>query len=67
MENFLFNSPINLVEEGKWLLAITSFEATNSVFTTTDKNNSYSITLPGHWIFKSAQKTIDELSKLLEF
>ena len=31
LETFLFNPPINLVEEGKNLLAVI-FEATNSVF-----------------------------------
>ena len=31
MQTFWFNPPINLAE-GKWVLAITSFEATNSVF-----------------------------------
>ena len=31
-ETFSFNPPINLVEEGKWLLAVTSFESMNSVF-----------------------------------
>ena len=37
METFLFNPPTNFVEEGKWLLANTSFEATNSVFNISDK------------------------------
>ena len=32
IETFSFNLPINLAEEGKWLLAATSFGATNSVF-----------------------------------
>ena len=26
MQTFLFNPPINLLEEGKWLLAVSSFE-----------------------------------------
>ena len=39
METFSFNPPINLSEEGKWLLAVTSFEATNSVFNITSENN----------------------------
>ena len=30
MQTFSFSPPINLFEEGKWLLAVTSFEATNS-------------------------------------
>ena len=32
METLSFNPPINLVEEGKWLLGVTSFEATKPVF-----------------------------------
>ena len=55
-----------MVEEGKWLLAVSSLECTNSVFNITNKNNSFSITIPGHWETKYAEKTIDELSKLLE-
>ena len=47
-QTFSFNSPINLSEEGKWLPAVTSFEATNSVFLKTNENNSFSITKPGH-------------------
>ena len=49
METFSFIHPINLVEEGKWLLGVTSFECTNSVFNITNENNSFSITIPGHW------------------
>ena len=48
MESFSLSLPINLVEERKWLLAETSFEATNSVFNIDDENNSFSISTPGH-------------------
>ena len=48
MQTFSFNPPINSVEEGKWLLAVSSFEATNSVFNITNENNTFSITTPGH-------------------
>ena len=65
METFSFSPPINLSEEGNWLLAVTSFETTNSVFNITNENNSFSITIPGHWTSKSAEKTI-EINKLLE-
>ena len=41
IENFSFNPPINFFDEGKWLLAVTSFEATNSVFNITDENSSF--------------------------
>ena len=66
MQTFSFNPPINLVEEGKWLLAVSSFECTNSVFNVTDDNNSFSIIIPGHYQNKTDEKTIDNLNKLLE-
>ena len=66
MQTFSFNPPINLVEEGKWLLAVSSFECTNSVFNITNENNSFSIIIPGHYKTESAEETIDELNKLLE-
>ena len=66
MQTFSFNRPINLVEEGKWLLAVSSFECTNSVFNITNENNSFSIIIPGHYPNKSDEKTIDDLNKLLE-
>jgi len=49
METFSFNPPINLLEEGKWLLPVTSFECTNSVFNITNDNNSFSISIPSYW------------------
>ena len=66
MINFSFSQPINLIEEGKWLLAVSWFECTNCVFNITNKNNSFSITILGHWESKSAEKTIDELNNLSE-
>ena len=63
---FSFNPPINLVEEGKWLMAVSSLECTNSVFNITDENNSFSIIIPGHYQNESDEKTIDDLKKLLE-
>ena len=65
-QTFLFNPPINLVEEGKWLLAVSSFECTNSVFNITDENNSFSIIIPGHYQNNTDEKAIDELNKILE-
>ena len=55
-----------MVEEGKWLLAVSSFECTNSVFNITNENNSFSIIIPGHYEDKFAEKTIEDLNKLLE-
>ena len=65
-QTFSFNPPINLVEEGKWLLAVSSFECTNSVFNITNKNNSFLIIIPGLWQTEPSEKTIDKLNKLLE-
>ena len=66
MDLFCFSPPINLVEEGKWLLAVTSLETTNSVFNITNENNSFSISIPGHWNFDDGEQLIEEPSNLLE-
>ena len=66
MQTFSFNPPINLVEEGKWLLGVSSLECTNSVFNITNENNSFSILIPGHYQNKSDEKTINDLNKLIE-
>ena len=49
MQTFSFNPSINLLEEGKWLLPVTSFESTNTVFLITDKNNSFSVIITSYW------------------
>ena len=67
VEIFSSNPPINLFEESKWLLAVSCFEATNSVFIITDENNSFSITTPGYWFPRSGAETIHKLQKFLEF
>ena len=66
MQTFSFNPPINLIEEGKWLMAVSLFDCTNSVYNITNENNSFSIIIPGHYQTEFAEKTIDELNKLLE-
>ena len=65
-QTFSFNPPINLIEEDKWLLAVSSFECTNSVFNITYENSSFSIIIPGRYQNKSDEKTINDLNKLLE-
>ena len=65
-QTFSFNPPINLIEEGKWIIAVSSFECTNSVFNITDDNNSFSIIIPGHYETEFAEKIIEDLNKLLE-
>ena len=66
MQTFSFNPPINLVEEDKWLLAVSSFECSNSAYNVTIENNSFSIFIPGHYQTESAEKTTDKLNKLFE-
>ena len=66
METFSFNPPTNLFEEGKWLLAVASFEATNSVFNQTDENKSFSISTPGHWNSEDGEELIKKVNKLSE-
>ena len=66
MQTFSFNPPKNLVEEGKWLLAVSSFECTNSVFNITNENNFFSTIIPGHYETEFAEQIIDDLNKLLE-
>ena len=65
-QTFSFNPPRNLVEEGKWLMAVSLFDCTNSVFNITHENNSFSILIPGHYQNKPLEKTIDNLNKLAE-
>ena len=65
-QTFSFNPPINLIEEDKWLLAVSSLECTNSVFNITNENNSFSIIIQGHYETEFAEKIIDDLNKLLE-
>ena len=66
MQTFSFNPSINFSEERKRLLAVTSFECTNSIFHITDENHSFSIIIPGHYQTESPGKTIHELNHFLE-
>ena len=65
-QTFSFNPPSSLIEEGKWLLAVSSFECANSIFNITDDDNPFSIIIPGHYETEFAEKIIDELNRLLE-
>ena len=66
MQTFSFSPATNLVKEGKWLLAVSLLESTNSVFDTTNENNSFSIIIPVHYKTEFAEKVINDLNKLLE-
>ena len=62
MQVFSFSPPINLVEEGKWLMAVSLFDCTNSVFNINNENNSFSIIIPGHYKTEFAKKVINDLN-----
>ena len=66
LETLIFSPPINLVEGGKWLLTVTSFETTNSVFNITDENNSFSISTPSCSSPEGGEELDIQLNKLLE-
>ena len=57
-QTFSFNLPIHLVEEAKWLLGVSLFDCANSVFNITNKNNSFSIIIPGHYQNESEEKLL---------
>ena len=68
METLFFSPPLTLVEEGKCLLAVTPFEATNSVFNITHRNNSFSISMPGRWRIPNylPERNFDKLKDILK-
>ena len=55
-----------MVEEGKWLLGVSLLACTNSVFNTTNENNSFSTIIQGHYQTEFAEKVIDDLNKLID-
>ena len=65
-EIFSFSPPKNLSEGGKWLLVVTSSEATNTVFNLTRGNNSFSITRPGYWTSRGSVETFIKLRDFLQ-
>ena len=42
-------------------MAVTNFEATNSVFNATDENNSFSVSTPSYWSPEDGEKLINKL------
>ena len=48
------------------VIAVTRFEATNSVFIITDKNTSFSISLPSYWNPLGGEELINNPKNLLE-
>ena len=49
MQTFSFYPPIDLIQEGKWFLAVSSFECRNFVFKITNENNGLSVSISGRW------------------
>ena len=43
MPTFSINPPLKFIEEGKWLLAVSSFETTNFLCIITNENNIFSL------------------------
>ena len=66
MEDFSFSPPINLSEEGKSLLVLTSFEKTNSVSNITNGNNSFSFSTPRYWTPEGSEELVTSLNEFLE-
>ena len=66
METFSFNPPVNLVEEGKRFLAVTSFEATNAVFKITNENKRFLILTHGFWSQNGSEEIINVQKEILE-
>ena len=64
METFPFSPPINLFEEGEWLLAVTSLEATKSLFNITNEYNSFPNTIPSHWYSRGGEDTMKRQREL---
>ena len=66
MESLSFSPAVNLSEEGKWVLTMTSFEVPNSVFNITNENNSFSIPTPSYWSAEYGEELNNKLQKLSE-
>ena len=66
METFSLSSPINLGEASKWLLAVTFFEATNSIYNITDEDISFATIIECHWFSKGGVETFTKLQTLLQ-
>ena len=66
VETFSFNPPINLAGEGKFLLAVTSFEATKSASNISIENSTFSIKITGYWVPKINGEIVNKLYKFLK-
>ena len=48
------------------VIAVTSFEAMNSVFNITDKNTNFAFSSPSYWVPVGGEELINKLKKILE-
>ena len=65
METFSLSTSINLFEEEKRLLAVTSFEGTNSVSDIIKEKNSFSVSILNYWTPENGEEHINGLNNLL--
>ena len=61
METFPFNTPKNLSEESKCLLAVTSFETTKSVDNITDETKNFSTSTQSFRCPEGGEELINKL------
>ena len=66
MRTFSFHPPINLSKEVKCLLAVTAFEATNSVFNKTNENKNFSVSTQRNWAPEVGEETINKINELVD-
>ena len=57
---------MNLAELKKWLLAVTYFQVTNSVFNINEENNNFSVSTPKQCRPEASGEIIDKLNISLE-
>ena len=66
MHTFSFNPLMKHAVDWQLLIAVTSFETTNTEFNKIDKNISFSITTPGHWSSWRSEETVNKINNSFE-
>ena len=66
VQTFRFRHQKNLIEGCNWLLVVSSFGATNSVFKISDENNSFPYSTPSHCNSEDGENFNNKLHRLLE-
>ena len=65
MITFSISPPIPLVEEGKWVMAVTSSGAIVFVFNMKNENNILSFSILSYWFTRGDQRTIIRMKESL--